>query len=382
MSVQSPPSWFEAHGKTTDTEDFKRRKAKLLEELPGLIDKRKSRGRVNSFYPYLLIRSVLGDRGDRPINVPYWESPDIWTVAGEPASAPAVPATHEGTIILRQPHTVYAHVWNLGFAPLAGIHLEFYSFPLSLNIDGSDGNLIGTARCELAARGMPGSHKLVKCPKAWHPVLGHESLVVRASGIGDPIGANAWWPFRNRHVAQRSISVFQRSGTGVIRNLLAPLKATRPSGARVQLIQVGAKEGEIVRHLIAPRLRLASLDTHILSEINVAGQVTHAQVTRAPAGMLAPVHPLAAGGAPRAPSVVPNGRTRVIDPSTISGVIPPADPLRAADLTDLFGSVRRLQVGADAYGPPEATEAYILRLASYCGEQLVGGHTLVIAGGS
>src|SRR5262249_15637980 len=148
--------------------------------------------------------------GDRLINTCFWESPDIWTAPGDPSVSPEIPPDHGGQVTAGQPHTLYAHVWNLGFAPLAGIHIEFYWFNPSLGITGANADLVGVARCELAARGMKGSHKLVKCPKAWVPVLqngGHECLVFRVSGIGDPIGANEWQPWLNRHVAQRNISV-------------------------------------------------------------------------------------------------------------------------------------------------------------------------------
>jgi hypothetical protein len=412
MSDQFPPSWFRINEKTHDNDEFMRRKAKLREELSGLLAGRKDRGRAKNFYPYLLVRSVLGDRGDRPINVPFWESPDIWTIPGEPENTPALPAVHEGTAMeSRKPHTVYAHVWNLGFAPLAGIFVEFYSLSTGYYIShpenwANHAQLIGTARCEMAARGMPGSHKLVKCPKAWHPSPPFQGIMVRVSGIGDPIGANPWSPALNRHVAERGITVYQATGTGIpnergardstisggsasrgeIRDslvrLLVRTDATRPITGRIQLIQVGAREGEIVRHLIAHRWRLATLDTHVLGEIDVTGKLAFTQTTNLPAGMLATVHPMAAGGAPRAPSVMADVRTRVIDPSIIFDDTASPEPNGVASLVDLFGSVKRRQAGAVTYGPPNANEAYMLRLARYSGEQLIGGHTFVIAGDS
>lgn len=107
--TKSPPPWFGALGLDTNSAEFKARKTALLKELPALMDKRRG-GRANTFLPYLLIRSVLGDRGDRPINVPFWESPDIWTAPGDPASAPAVPPDHGGVVTAGKPTTLYAHV--------------------------------------------------------------------------------------------------------------------------------------------------------------------------------------------------------------------------------------------------------------------------------
>jgi hypothetical protein len=382
---QSPPSWFDKQNPNADSAELKARKAKLLEELPKLLSRQKDKdqGRAKSFYPYLLIRSVLGDRGDRPINVPFWESPDIWTAQGDPASTPATPPDHGGIVVAGQPNTVYAHVWNLGFAPLAGIRVEFYWFNPSAGIDGSHAHLIGMARCELSGRGMPGSHKLVKCPKAWVPVMengGHECLVVRASGIGDPIGGNEWQPWQNRHVAQRNVTVVT-AGAGMSK-LIGSLNKTRLFGTRLQLIQIGPKEAELVRHVAAPKLRVAEVDTHVLGEINLAGEVLRVRTEHAVAGMLAPVHAMAAGGAPAQPSVQRPEAVRVIDPAAILRELHPERPAAAANhVADLMTAVRRLNDGARVHPGPSREEAQVLRLASYSGEQLVGGYTLIVTGG-
>jgi hypothetical protein len=211
MSEYTPPRWF-GHDAESDKLDEARRRKKLEKELPSLLRRHaeKKGGRASSFYPYLLVRSVLGDRGDRPFNAPFWESPDIWVAPGNPATAPDVPPSHGGpTVLVSHALTIYAHVWNLGFAPLVGVRVEFYWFkPIGDAVARGAQNLIGVARCELAGRGMRGSHKLVKCPTAWVPqFFGSECLIVRVSGVGDPIGNNAWAPWQNRHVAQRLILV-------------------------------------------------------------------------------------------------------------------------------------------------------------------------------
>jgi hypothetical protein len=222
MSDQSPPSqtpppWFKSQETNSDPGDTKKRRAQLLAELPKLLERQKGLGRAEKFLPYLLVRSVLNDRGDRPLTVTSWESPDIWTADGDPASTPAIPPDHGGVYIAGRPFTIYAHVWNLGFAPLAGVAIEFYEFAPSLGIDGAHARPpIGVARCELSGRGMAGSHQLVKCPNAWVTALDvldvsnsgwKICLVVRVSGIGDPVGGNPWSPWLNRHVGQRTIGV-------------------------------------------------------------------------------------------------------------------------------------------------------------------------------
>ncbi len=380
MNEQPPPKWFDRQEPDADDPDLKRRRQKLLEELPQLLERHKQRGRADSCYPYLLVRSVLGDRGDRPFNACFWESPDIWTAAGDPSVSPAIPPDHGGQVTAAAPTTVYAHVWNLGFAPLAGIRVEFYWFNPSLGIDGTHGNLIGVARCELSARGMQGSHKLVKCPKAWIPVVangGHECLVVRVSGIGDPLGANEWHPWQNRHVAQRNISVVSAGAS--LSDLVSALDVSRPFNTRIQLIQLGAREAELARHIAAPKLRVAAVETHVLAEMNAVNDVVAPGPTAQPtAGALAPVHPMAAGGPPAAPVLRAPSTVRIVDPGVVFGQVrggPAARPLAR-----LFTDVESLHPGARKHGRPDADEAQIIRVATYSGEQLVGGYTLVVAG--
>ncbi len=151
------------------------------------------RGRAQQFYPYLLVRSFTGDNGTRPFNQVFWESPDIWTAVGEPATTPEIPPTHGGVLPAGQPNTIYAHVWNLGRAPLTGVVVTFYWFNPSLAIDAANANLIGMKRVDLGPRNSPLCHQLVKCPKAVGPgdgerrsrVPGREGLGVRRRRRGD-----------------------------------------------------------------------------------------------------------------------------------------------------------------------------------------------------
>jgi hypothetical protein len=399
MGDQKPPDWFGTQSTEAETEDFKRRKAAFLEELPRLLKERENRqthgrdgkpGRAQNFYPYLMMRSLLGDRGDRPFNACFWESPDIWTAVGDPSTTPDLPPNHGGQVTAGQPATVYAHVWNLGFAPLAGIRVEFYWFNPSLGIDGAHGNLIGVARCELAGRGMAGSHKLVKCPVAWTPVSvngGHECLVVRVSGIGDPIGGNAWQPWLNRHVAQRNISVV--SAGSPVMQLIANLDISRFDNAHVQLLQLSPREGELARHIVAPEFKIRDIDSHVLGEIGLDGKIRLTMPTSVPAGMLASVHPLADGGPAPIPRLRPMGSTAVIDPMVsiraFRGVKPMLREAQgrrgvmdSAHLHELLTGIANLHAGTDFHEAPAKGEAQVVRLASYKGEQLVGGYTMVI----
>jgi hypothetical protein len=353
--------------------------------LPGILIKLKDQTRSKKFLPYLLVRSVLGDRGDRPINVPFWESPDIWTAPGDPATSPAVPPDHGGTAVVGQPNTIYAHVWNLGFAPLAGVCVEFYVFDPSLGIDGAHaGPPIGVARCELAGRGMQGSHKLVKCPKAWVPVMengGHECLVVGVSGIGDPVGNNAWSPWANRHVAQRNVAVVDPGQHFV--QLVNILDKSLVASKHLQLIQVGALEGAHVVKLVAPKLTVApAVQTHLLGEITAAGTVTLPRNIVATPGMRAPVHALAEGITQPAPAVQPHGTVAVLDPLRVTGTAAgttTATTTAAARFPNLIAAVDKLHPGERLDQPPP-NQAYVLRAATFDGNQLIGGYTFVIRG--
>jgi hypothetical protein len=385
MADRKPPGWFDADKDPKHEAEFKKRKRRLEKELPGLLKGRQERGRANSFLPYLLVRSVIGDRGDRPINVPFWESPDIWTAPGDPSSSPAVPPDHGGTLVAGEANTVYAHVWNLGFAPLAGIVVEFYWFNPSLAIDGTHANLIGTARCELAGRGMPGSHALVKCPQAWVPVMengGHECLVVRVYGIGDPLGANEWQPWLNRHVGQRNVSVVTSAKSW--NQLLTTFTDLAEEAHRIQLIQLAPQQGKFAARIVAPQDHVARrTQTHLLAELDLMSRVGLERPKQVPAGMLAPVHPLNAGGAPPLPVLRPPGRVAVIEPSRLAGRVlsRTKQGSAGAKVATLLRAVGKLQEGAPVLGPPDAGETYALRIASSDSKgQLIGGYTVVVPG--
>ncbi|MCW3843373.1 hypothetical protein ONA70_25030 [Micromonospora yasonensis] len=109
--------------------------------------------RKDEFLPYLLVRATSADRGNRPLNGVFWESPDIYVVAGQPAeTAPLRPATPGGVASASAPNTLYAHVWNLGKAAAYGVRVEFWWFDPSLGISRAAGHLIGAAYVDLDDR--------------------------------------------------------------------------------------------------------------------------------------------------------------------------------------------------------------------------------------
>ena len=194
--------------------------------------------RKDEFLPYLLIRAASGDRGDRPFNGPFWESPDIFVVPNQDsATAAPLPSTFGGTAQANAPNTLYAHVWNFGKAPVHRARVEFYWFNPSLGISQADANLIGAAWVDLANRFTlfpswvqinqsygqwmsQGCHAIVRCPVTWVPPFennGHECLVVRVfEPILDAVSPSQFSAAADRHVGQRNIAVVKASSPAAI----------------------------------------------------------------------------------------------------------------------------------------------------------------------
>ena len=71
------------------------------------------------------------------------------------------------------------------------------------------------------------------------------------------------------------------------------------------------------------------------------------------------------------------GEVVVIDPMhLLSGV--KRSSSSDMEVADLIGAIARLQKGGEVLHRPPAGEAFVMRLATYSGTQLVGGYTLVV----
>jgi hypothetical protein len=197
--------------------------------------------------PYLFMRANPADLGARPVVGPFWESPDIFLLAGvDPAVAPPKPPALGQVAIAGQPNTIYAHVWNFGNAAANEVVVEFYWVNPTLGISSASVVLIAQAFTALGAKGSASSHRVVKCPVAWVPTFvngGHECLLVRVwdnpSDLpGQPTFDASW----NRHVAQRNIHVEPGKAVGAMRALRAgapALLAGAPALQQPILIKVG-----------------------------------------------------------------------------------------------------------------------------------------------
>jgi len=213
--------------------------------------------RKDEYLPYLLIRASSGDRGGRPINGVFWESPDIFILPGQDAdTAPLKPATFGAVAEANQPNTLYAHVWNFGKAPAYRVRVEFYWFNPSLGISRSDANLIGAAWVDLGNRFTlypnwvevtesygqwvsQGCHAVVRCPVSWVPVFengGHECLVVRVfEPIMDALDPNQFSAVADRHVGQHNIAVVQAASPATIDLALTLGYPDSPADAEVDV---------------------------------------------------------------------------------------------------------------------------------------------------
>ena len=113
------------------------------------------------------------------------------------------------------PNTLWAHVWNLGRAPVYNARVEFYWFNPSLGFNQDAAQLIGVTYTDLGARGSGDAHRIVKCPVSWVPQFlnnGHECLVVRVfEPLTDPLTPAPWDARNDRHIGQRNISVIHPS---------------------------------------------------------------------------------------------------------------------------------------------------------------------------
>ena len=203
--------------------------------------------RKNEYLPYLLIRANAGDRGGRALTVPFWESPDIFVAPNLDATiAPPTPTTRGDVAIAGVPNTLWAHVWNLGRAPVYNARVEFYWFNPSIGLNQDAANLIGVTYVDLGARGSGNAHRIVKCPVSWVPGFvnnGHECLVVRVfEPLTDPLTPLPWDARNDRHVGQRNISVVQPSSPAVLELHLRLGCSVPPGPAHLHIQEVKPEE--------------------------------------------------------------------------------------------------------------------------------------------
>jgi hypothetical protein len=306
--------------------------------------------------PYLFMRSNAGDLGKRPVvGAPFWESPDIFILAGvPPALAPPLPPALGQTALAGQPNTLYAHVWNFGNAAANEVIVEFYWMDPSLGV--SEIHLISQTFMCLGAKGSGKSHAVVKCPVEWTPTFvngGHECLLVRVwDNPSDLPGEPKFDASVNRHVAQRNIHV------------------VAPGAAAAHFLKVGGP--------IAPALAPAAALTQPLT-LKVGplyGSPAEVSVERiAPASMpWLQLHTGARGVFPA--MATPAGAPSLSAPTTTGGGYPVV-PGAATQKVQGDGQNVALSTSDNAPGPGEA---HVYRVSATQNGAVFGGYTVVILG--
>lgn len=205
--------------------------------------------RAQEYLPWLLIRAHAGDRGARPVQGIFWDSPDIFIAPNLAApDAPPVPTTRGAIAQAGAPNTLWAHVWNLGRAPVVNARVEFHWSDPTLGFDATSCTLIGVAHVDLGERDSGRAHTYVKCPVTWFPQYvagGHECLLVRCfEPLMDALPVPYWDARLLRHVAQRNISVIRASSpaTAVIPLRLGCSRPPGPARIQVERVPVAAVE--------------------------------------------------------------------------------------------------------------------------------------------
>lgn len=285
--------------------------------------------------PLLFLRANPGDVGARPVVGPFWESPDIYVLAGvHPNLAPDVPPTLGQTAEAEADNTLYAHIWNFGQGGANDIVVEFFWADPSMGINPSSVRLIGQTYLALGSRTSGASHAIVKCPEPWRAHYtngGHECLIVRAWTLSDDrLSTPEWDASLNRHVAQRNIHVVSHAESGPVAIRVGPLYGAGGS-VRVDRIAPAAM----------PWLQLHT---------GIRGQFP---ATAPSAGQPALTAPTAIGSAPPSGPAAPQ-HTVVGDDQHVT--FTPADP------------------------SPGPGQANVYRVTTAQDGTVVGGYTVVVAG--
>ena len=294
--------------------------------------------RTEMFLPFLFMRANPGDVGTRPVVGPFWESPDVYILAGvHPAMAPEVPPTLGQTALANADNTVYAHVWNFGRAAAREVIVEFFWCNPALGIGPGSAVRIGEGWCSLGARGSGNAHQVVRCPVPWSATYvngGHECLLVRTWDIAsDPLGTPEWDASLNRHIGQRNIHV---------------ATAGEMAGAQPLTLHVGA---------------LFGVPTTVRVERAAPNAMPWLQLHTGMRGQFPT-------GAP------PTGEALLSPPGVIGGGPGAGTP---AEQQRVAGDGQQVTL-TTSDAPPAPGEAHVYRVSAGQGGQTIGGYTVVILG--
>lgn len=325
--------------------------------------------RKDLYLPFLFMRAFPGDFGGRPVDGPFWESPDIFIVPSvDPSVAPAVPATFGDVALANQPNTLYAHVWNLGQAGAAEVIVEFYWCDPSLGVNLASTHLIAQTTISLGPKGSGHAHAVVKCPVAWTPTFlngGHECLLVRVwDNTADLPGLPMLDARVNRHVGQRNIHVVAPGGAAMFRSLLMPEAGSRLLEAKLKAL---------------PETALAkALNQPILLKVGpLFNEPAQVMVERVAPNNMAWLQ-LRSGERGRFPANAAPTGTAMLSRPTSSGRGFPATGLSDRHCVSNDDQVVAFMTSDAA---PIKGEAHVYRVSAMQGGVLFGGYTVVVLGG-
>jgi hypothetical protein len=175
--------------------------------------------RADGLWPFLLIRSMPGDIGARPlpdadaqaISNGASSSPDIILTTPGPVNEPAVlgrdgiaglDGRHAYVMEFGQSFDIWVHVWNLGRAPAHGVRVRAWLFPT--------GGFLGGRQLDLGDRTSTESHRVVKVGTYVAGAAGEGTMgqiLATAECMSDVSNGNRD-AGRDRHSAYRTVYIY------------------------------------------------------------------------------------------------------------------------------------------------------------------------------
>ncbi|MFL6083834.1 MAG: hypothetical protein ACJ74F_11635 [Mycobacterium sp.] len=178
-----------------------------------ILGKLAPKSRIDTFFPYLILRTTQGDTGARPLSsaTPAWESCDVHLMPQ--GGAPFDFAKTVLKPVPGQTYRVFVHAWNLGKFAAYGARVRAWSVELGFfpGVASSryQPRYIGGAYFELGDRDSGDAHRLVEVSPGWtvsQTAGGHETLVAAVEAATDPWDG-VMQSSTHRHVAQRSLAL-------------------------------------------------------------------------------------------------------------------------------------------------------------------------------
>jgi len=186
--------------------------------------------------------------------VPWWASPDIWTVPGSPDGPRGLP-------LMGEPCYLWAFVHNRGDSAVVDAAVNFYWANPSVGFDRSTANFVGTSYVSLG----PGDEAEVLCLTPWTPAFinrGHVCVLVEAFHSSlDPLPDSRDFSVpTDRHVAQRNVEI-QLTRTGIFH---VPFEIHNRGGQKqsFHIVVKQNKQADLAQLLNAAGVHLTGKVTH------------------------------------------------------------------------------------------------------------------------